>query len=171
MDIKKYLTNKEIEITNDDVDFTKLQKDLTKGMYTEDELQAELTKVKEGYATDSKSLNEKLATLQTDYDSLSNKYAEQSQTLKDKNLLNVMLEQGFKSSSFDEVSKLRTSLYGDEPDDTKAVQQVKEHFGKVYFDDPKEQAPNEGSFEAKKGDEVKNIVITRKTNLSQLMKK
>jgi hypothetical protein len=115
-------------------------------------------------------LNEKLATLQTEYDSLTNKYAEQTQNLKDKNLLNVMLEQGFKSSSFDEVSKLRTSLYGDEPDDTKAVQKVKEHFGKVYFETTKEQAPNEGSFNAKNSNEGQDIVITRNTNLSQLIK-
>lgn len=169
MDIKKYLKNKDVEISNDDFDVDKLQKDLTRGMHTDDELQAEITKVKESFATDSKSLNEKLATLQTDYDSLQNKYAEQTQTLKDKNLLNVMLEQGFKSSSFDEVSKIRTSLYGEEPDDAKAVQMVKEHFGKVYFDDLKEQAPNEGSFEAKKS-KTNDIVITRNTNLSQLFK-
>lgn len=163
MDIKKYLTKKDVEITNDDIDIEKLQKDLTKGLYTEDDLKAKVT--------ETKSLNEKLATLQADYDSLSNKYAEQSQTLKDKNLLNVMLEQGFKSGSFEEVSKLRQSLYGDEPDDAKAVQKVKEHFAKVYFDDPKEQAPNEGSFEANKGDDSKHIVITRNTSLSQLMNK
>lgn len=171
MDIKKYLLNKDIEISNDDIDVTKLQKDLTKGLYTEEDLQAEVTKTKESFADTSKSLNEKLATLQADYDSLNNKYAEQSKTLKDKNLLNVMLEQGFKSSSFDEVSKLRTSLYGDEPDDTKAVQKVKEHFGKVYFEDSKGQAPNEGSFETKKADDTSKIVITRNTKLSQLMTK
>ena len=168
MDIKKYLKNKDVEISNDDIDVEKLQKDLTKGMHTDDELQAEIAKVKEGFANDSKTLNEKLATLQTDYDSLSNKYTEQTQKLKDKNLLNAMLEQGFKSSNFEEVSKLRTSLYGDEADDTKAVQMVKEHFGKVYFDDPKGQAPNEGSFETKKA-KTNDIVITRNTSLSQLM--
>lgn len=170
MDIKKYLTNKDIEVSNNDFNVEKLQNDLTKGLYTEEQLQAEIAKVKESYATDTKGLNEKLANMQTDYDSLSNKYAEQTQELKNKNLLNVMLEQGFKSGSFDEVSKLRTSLYGDEPDDTKAVQKVKEHFGKVYFDDPKEQAPNEGSFEAKQPSETKGIVITRNTSLTQLMK-
>ena len=171
MDIKKYLTKKDVEITNDDIDIEKLQKDLTKGLYTEDDLKAKITETKQGFESETKTLNEKLATLQADYDSLSNKYAEQTQTLKDKNLLNVMLEQGFKSASFEEVSKLRQSLYGDEPDDAKAVQKVKEHFAKVYFDDPKEQAPNEGSFEAHKGDDSKHIVITRNTSLSQLMNK
>jgi hypothetical protein len=171
MEISKYLTNKDIQITNDDVNIEKLQKDLTKGMYTEDDLKAEIQKVKDSYEGSNKEVNEKLAKLQTDYDSLSNKYAEQSQDLKNKNLLNVMLEQGFKSSSFDEVSKLRQSLYGDEPDDTKAVQKVKEHFGKVYFEESKGQAPNEGSFEPKKADDTSKIVITRNTKLSQLMTK
>ena len=171
MEISKYLTNKDIQITNDDVNIEKLQKDLTKGMYTEDDLKAEIQKVKDSYEESNKEVNGKLAKLQTDYDSLSNKYAEQTQTLKDKNLLNVMLEQGFKSSSFDEVSKLRQSLYGDEPDDTKAVQKVKEHFGKVYFEESKGQAPNEGSFESKKADDTSKIVITRNTKLSQLMTK
>jgi hypothetical protein len=171
MEISKYLTNKDIQITNDDVNIEKLQKDLTKGMYTEDDLKAEIQKVKDSYEESNKEVNGKLAKLQTDYDSLSNKYAEQSQDLKNKNLLNVMLEQGFKSSSFDEVSKLRQSLYGDEPDDTKAVQKVKEHFGKVYFEESKGQAPNEGSFESKKADGTSKIVITRNTKLSQLMTK
>ena len=170
MDISKYLNNKDVQITNDDLNIEKLQKDLTKGMYTEDDLNAKIQEVKASYEGTAKESSEKLAKLQTDYDSLSNKYAEQTQTLKDKNLLNVMLEQGFKSSSFDEVSKLRTSLYGDEPDDTKAVQKVKEHFGKVYFDNQKEQAPNESSFEPKKSDADKKIVITRNTKISQLMK-
>lgn len=168
MDIKKYLTNKEIELSNDDLDFDKLQKDLTKGMYTEDELQAKIAEVKESVKNDTKSLNEKLATMQTDYDSLNNKYAEQTQELKNKNLLNAMLGEGFKADSFEEISKLRTSLYGDEPDDTKAVQSIKEHFGKVYFDDPKEQAPNEAKIETQKT-KTNDIVITRNTNLSQLM--
>lgn len=169
MDIKKYL-KKDVELSNDDFDIEKLQKDLTKGLYTEDDLQAKLKEAQDGYANEKSELSGKLATMQTDYDSLSNKYAEQTKELKDKNLLNIMLEQGFKSSSFDEVSKIRTSLYGDEADDTKAVQMVKEHFGKVYFDAPKEQAPNEGSFDAKKS-EAKDIVITRKTNLKDLMNK
>lgn len=171
MDISKYLNNKDVQITNDDLNIEKLQKDLTKGMYTEDDLNAKIQEVKSTYEGTAKESSEKLAKLQTDYDSLSNKYAEQTQTLKDKNLLNVMLEQGFKSSSFDEVSKLRTSLYGDEPDDTKAVQKVKEHFGKVYFEESKGQAPNEGSFEPKKADDTSKIVITRNTKLSQLMTK
>ena len=147
MDISKYLNNKDVQITNDDLNIEKLQKDLTKGMYTEDDLNAKIQEVKASYEGTAKESSE------------------------DKNLLNVMLEQGFKSSSFDEVSKLRTSLYGDEPDDTKAVQKVKEHFGKVYFEESKGQAPNEGSFEPKKADNTSKIVITRNTKLSQLMTK
>jgi hypothetical protein len=170
MEINKYLKNKDIEITNDDFDIEKLQKDLTKGLVKEDEVNTRLADAKTEYEKTIGDLNAKIGSMQTDYDTLSTKYAEQTQTLKDKNLLNVMLEQGFKSSSFDEVSKLRTSLYGDEPDDTKAVQKVKEHFGKVYFDNPKEQAPNESSFEPKKSDADKKIVITRNTKISQLMK-
>lgn len=171
MEISKYLTNKDIQITNDDVNIEKLQKDLTKGMYTEDEVNTRLADAKTEYEKTIGDLNAKIGSMQTDYDALSTKYAEQTQTLKDKNLLNVMLEQGFKSSSFDEVSKLRQSLYGDEPDDTKAVQKVKEHFGKVYFEESKGQAPNEGSFESKKPDDTSKIVITRNTKLSQLMTK
>ena len=171
MEISKYLTNKDIQITNDDVNIEKLQKDLTKGMYTEDEVNTRLADAKTEYEKTIGDLNAKIGSMQTDYDALSTKYAEQTQTLKDKNLLNVMLEQGFKSSSFDEVSKLRQSLYGDEPDDTKAVQKVKEHFGKVYFEESKGQAPNEGSFESKKADDTSKIVITRNTKLSQLMTK
>ena len=40
MDIKKYLTNKDIEITNDDIDIEKLTKDLRKGFIDETEAKA-----------------------------------------------------------------------------------------------------------------------------------
>ena len=39
MNIEKYLKNKEEDITNDNIDFTKLQKDLTKGYVKESDIE------------------------------------------------------------------------------------------------------------------------------------
>ena len=38
MDIKKYLTNKDIELSNEDINFEKLEKDIRKGYVSSDEI-------------------------------------------------------------------------------------------------------------------------------------
>lgn len=174
MDISKYLKNKDIEITNDDINVDKLQKDLLKGYISEEEAKAKETSAEEELNKKISELTSKVSTMQTDYDTLQGKYTEQANSLRQKNLENVMLSQGFKADNFDEVSKLRTGLYGDIKDDTEAVQKVKEHFGKVYFESESKSnpTPEESNLNSNKPkEEQKDIVITRKTSVKDLFVK
>jgi hypothetical protein len=177
MDIKKYLTNKDIEITNDDLDIEKLTKDLRKGYIEETEAKAN---AKATYETELKDLRKNLeekaslaeskyTVLENSYNDLNSRYTEQTNQLRASELRSVALENGFKSSDVEEVSKLRTSLYGDIQDDAEAVQKIKERYGKSFFESSNTQAPDEGNFgstETKPSD----VVITRKTSIKDLMK-
>lgn len=177
MDIKKYLTNKDVEITNDDIDIEKLTKDLRKGYIEETEAKAsakatyetELNDLKKNLEERASLAESKYNVLENSYNDLNTRYSEQTKALKQSELRSVALENGFKSSDVEEVSKLRTSLYADIENDTEAVQKIKDRYGKSFFDNPNAQAPNEnrfGSEQTKKND----VVITRKTSIQDLMK-
>lgn len=177
MDIKKYLTNKDIEITNDDIDIEKLTKDLRKGYIDETEAKSnakatyetEMKDLKRDFEERAKLAESKYTSLEASYNDLNSRYTEQTNLLKASELRSVALENGFKSSDVEEVSKLRTSLYNDVEDDTEAVQKIKERYGKSFFENSNTKAPDEskfGSTESKPAD----VVITRKTSIKELMK-
>ena len=177
MDIKKYLTNKDVEISNDDIDIEKLTKDLRKGFIEDSEAKAN---AKATYETDLKDLKkdledkvklaeDKYTTLENSYNDLNTRYTEQTNQLKQSELRSIALENGFNSSDVEEVSKLRTSLYSDIQDDTEAVQKIKERYGKSFFEDPKTKAPDENHFGSENA-KTKDVVITRNTSIKDLMK-
>ena len=170
MDIKKYLTNKEISLTNDDIDLDKLTQDLRKGYVEEKVAKSEL----ENQLKDTKAeLTKQYVDMENSYKDMQSRYEAQTKSLNEEKLKNVFLGQGFKADQFDEVSKLRTSLYADIKDDNEAVQKIKDHFNKVYFEtpteiNPQEQAPNEDTFGASKPKEEPKIVVSRSTPLKDL---
>ena len=171
MDIKKYLTNKEISLTNDDIDLEKLTQDLRKGYVEEKVAKSEL----ENQLKDAKAeLTKQYVDMENSYKDMQSRYEAQTKSLNEEKLKNVFLGQGFKADQFDEVSKLRTSLYADVKDDNEAVQKIKDHFNKVYFEtptepsNPQEQAPNEDTFGANKPKEEPKIVVSRSTPLKDL---
>lgn len=177
MDIKKYLTNKDIEISNDDIDIEKLTKDLRKGYIDETEAKAsakatyetELKDLRRDLEEKTKLAESKYTSLENSYNDLNSRYTEQSNLLKASELRSVALENGFKSSDVEEVSKLRTSLYSDVEDDTEAVQKIKERYGKSFFDDSLGKAPDEKNF-GSTTTKPTDVVITRKTSIQELMK-
>lgn len=173
MEISKYLKTDK-EISNDDLDFDKLTTDIKKGLEKEvkTQFESDLKSRESEFSQKEKELTEKIANMQNEYDILANKYSEQSSVVNRKNMEVAMLSQGFKQENFDEVEKLRTSIYGDIADDTEAVQKVKEHFGKVYFQEtPKfAQAPEESNFNKVDEKPKSNIVVNRNTNIKDLIK-
>ena len=82
-----------------------------------------------------------------------------------------MVEYGFNKDQFAEVSKLRSSLYGEESDDDKAISQIKEKYKNTYFptQEPttqKDDAPiNNGVAKPQE------INVSRLTRIKDLMKK
>ena len=169
MDIKKYL-KKDVEISNDDIDIEKLTEDLRKGYVVEKDYATKLQKeYEESLAEKTKEYTQKIASMQNDYDSLSTKYNETAGQIKTSNLKVAILSNGFKGADIDEVVKLRTTAYQEIADDNEALGQIKERYGKVYFDDKVEAAPNESLMNTTPPADVKPV-ITRNTNIKDLMK-
>lgn len=137
MDIKKYLKNKDIEITNEDINIEKLENDLRRGYELSSEAEE---RVSSAVAEANKTSKTEYDKLKGEYDSLQNSitdFEKRNSELAEKNktltLENVMTRQGFKEEDFKDISAMRYSMYGEEKDDTKAISQIKEKFKDTYF--------------------------------------
>ncbi len=147
MDIKKYIKNKDIEITNDDINIEKLESDLRKGYELSSDAEERLNKaVSEAQNTSKTEYNK----LKSQYDELQNsvtEYEKRNTDLAERNkslvLENVMTREGFKQEDFKDVSSMRYSMYGDEKDDAKAISQIKEKFRNTYFPKVEEEPPKQ----------------------------
>ena len=178
MDISKYLKNKDITLTNEDVDIEKLTNDLRKGYIEESEANS---KAKASYETELKDLRKQLeekanlaeskyTVLENSYNDLNARYTEQGKQLNQEHLKGIALENGFASADVEEVSKLRTSLYSDIQDDTEAVQKIKDRYGKSFFDNSVSNAPDEKNFGSGNQSKKNDVVVTRHTSIQELMK-
>jgi hypothetical protein len=176
MDIKKYITNKDIEITNDDINIDKLTQDLRKGYVLSSEVD---TQIKSAVDEANKTSSSSLAELQSKYDDISKRFedveARNTTITNEKN--QVMLERdmyiaGFEPKDFDKVSKMRTSLYAEEQDNKKALSQIMDEFkgtfGKV---ETKPIVPDEAGFNSNQTTTPVEPKITRLTSIKDLMKK
>lgn len=173
MDISKYLKNKDIQLSNEDLDFEKLEKDIRKGYV----LSEEVDKAKEEGIKESTSkyaeLENKFNALDKSYNDLQAKNVELTNNNSGLKLQMEMVSQGFTKDKFDEVSQLRTTLFKDEADDSKAISLIKEKFGATYFpklEDKKVDVPNDTNFNTQ-NKENREIKITRKTSVRDLFKK
>lgn len=170
MKIEKYLTNKDINITNDDIDVARLIKDLQQGMVSEETLNAKLEEAQKSWQEKS---SKDYADLESKYNELEKRNGDLTTSNAQLKLENIMTREGFKEEDFKEISKLRNSLYEEEKDDVKAIQEIKEKYKSTYFQEeektPFTPAPNETGV---KGNSVGNsepIEITRKTSLKDLL--
>lgn len=172
LDITKYLKNKDITISNDDLDLDKMSKDLYKGYTKNSDIE------KPDYSGYVKK--EDFDKLQSDYTTMENNYNNQTKILSDTNekmarvsLESKLVRKGFKEENFDEVVKLRNSLYADEKDDQKAVDSIAERFKNTYFAEekpPYTPAPNEnGGVNGNNGSKTNDIKITRNTSIKDLI--
>ena len=171
MDITKYLTNKDVQLSNDDINIEKLEKDIRKGYVLSEEVdKARQEALKESTATytELEDKYNKLDKTVADYETRNTDLTNQ---LKESNLKVEMVSQGFKKDQLDEVSKLRYSLFAEEQDDAKAITQIKERYGATFFpksEEPKIDIPEEPKFtdNVKK---VSDINITRQTSIKDLV--
>lgn len=171
MDITKYQKNKDIELSNDDFNIEKLEKDLRKGYVLESEVENARNEALKESTTKYSELETKYNTLEKTYNDLQEKNVETSKSLGVANLKLELSSQGFESKDFDNVIKLRNTMYAEEKDDTKAIDLIKRDYGATYFPKPQNNdVPNEGSFTSapKQTHEIK---ITRNTSIKDLMNK
>lgn len=168
MDIKKYLSNKDIELSNDDINIEKLEKDIRKGYVLSEEVEnARSQALKESTANYSE-LEEKYHKLEKSYNDIEARNTELTNSAKGLKLQVEMVSQGFKKEDLDEVAKLRNSLFAEEQDDSKAVSMIKEKYGATYFPKTTTNIPNETNFN--QGEvKPKQIEITRNTSLKNLI--
>jgi len=172
MDISKYLKNKDIQLSNEDVDFEKLEKDIRKGYVLSEEVdKARTDSIKESTSKYAE-LETKYNALDKSYNDLQAKNVELTNNNSGLKLQMEMVSQGFSKDKFDEVSQLRTTLFKDEVDDSKAIGMIKEKFGATYFPktETKTEVPNETNFNTQNKTE-REIKITRKTSVRDLFKK
>ncbi len=172
MDISKYLTNKDIQLSNEDINLEKLEKDIRKGYVLSEEVDnAKNEAIKESTSKYSE-LETKYSSLDKSFNDLQAKYTEQTNTNGALKLQVEMVSQGFDKDKFEEISQLRNTLYKDETDDSKAIAMIKEKFKATYFPqtETKTEVPQETNFNTapKQTQEVK---ITRKTSLRDLLRK
>lgn len=172
MDITKYLKNKELQVSADDFDIEKLEKDIRKGYVSSEEVEKARQEVRTEATTNYTALEEKYNKLEKSYNDTEARNVELTNTTKNLKLEVEMVSQGFKKENLQEISALRNSLFKDEADDSKAVAMIKEKYKATYF--PEEQkpviVPNESKLDngAKKAPE---IAVTRKTSIRDIFRK
>ena len=176
MDIKKYIKNKDIELSNDDFNTEKLESDLRKGYVPVEEVESQIKSAVEEANKTSKTEYDKLVaentTLQNniaDYEKRNTDLAERNKSLS---LENVMTREGFKQEDFKDISAMRYSMYGEEKDDVKAIQSIKEKYKNTYFPAPIEQPKPKDDLPINNG--VASPVepnVSRLTKIKDILKK
>jgi regulator of replication initiation timing len=175
MDIKKYIKNKDIELTNDDLDIEKLENDLRKGYELSSEIEKKVSSAVAEANNTSKSAYSELETkyndLQAKYDDIEKRNTDITERNRTLSLENVMTREGFKDEDFKDISSMRYSMYGEIKDDREAISKIKEKFQNTYF--PSQEPPK-----VKDDLPINNGVITpqeplvtRKTNIKDIVKK
>lgn len=171
MDISKYLTNKDIQLSNDDINIEKLEKDIRKGYVSSDEIEKTRKETLKENTAHYTELEEKYNKLEKSYNDIETRNTELTNNTKGLKLQVEMVSQGFKKENLEEISALRNSLFKDEEDDAKAISLIKEKYKATYFPETEKKidVPNETNFNSssKPKEEIK---ITRKTSLKDLMR-
>lgn len=170
MDITKYLKNKDIELSNDDINIEKLEKDIRKGYVLSDEVdKARQEALKENTASYTE-LEDKYNKLEKSYNDIEARNTELTNNEKGLKLQVEMVSQGFKKENLNEISALRNSLFKEEEDDAKAISMIKEKYKATYFPEPekKPDVPNEPSFNST-NEPKKEMKVTRSTNIKDIV--
>lgn len=172
MKISDYLTNKDVKISDKDFDIEKLEADIRKGYVKETDVESRIDSQKKTWEAEK---GKEFDDLKTKYDALEKSYNDTvsnldkaNKDLSSERLKTTMMTHGFKKDQFEEVAKLRTSLFGDEKDDEKAIAGIAEKFAGTYFAN-KPSVKDEGQI---RGSEVARpeIKVTRHTTIKDLMK-
>ena len=173
MDITKYLKNKDIQVSADDFDIEKLEKDIRKGYVSSDEVDKARQEVRTEATTNYTALEEKYNKLEKSYNDIEARNTELTNSTKGLKLEVEMVSQGFKKEHLSEISALRNSLFKDEEDDAKAVSMIKEKYKATYFPETEKpiEIPNETKIDNGGTVKTPEIKITRKTGIKDIVLK
>ena len=169
MDISKYITNKDIQLSNEDINFEKLEKDIRKGYVLSEEVESARNEALKEATSKYAELEEKYNSLDKSYNDLQAKHVEQTNTIGGLKLQVEMVNQGFGKDKFDEISKLRSTLYAEEKDTEKALSKIAEDFGGTYFPKTeKTEIPKEPIIASSNG-KTEEIKVNRKTSIKDIL--
>lgn len=176
MKITDYVINKDLKLEDKDFDLEKLSSDLRKGYVKETEVESRIENSKKNLIAENKKtvedLTEKFSAMEKSYNDTVSNLDKTNQELKNEKLKVVMMSHGFKKDQFEEVSKLRNSLYSEEKDDEKAISGIAEKFQRTYFNEEKNSnSTQEGPIRGNEGTKKPEIKVTRNTHVSNLFLK
>lgn len=172
MDISKYLKNKDAQVSSDDFDIEKLEKDIRKGYVLSEEVDKARNEAIKEYTTKYTALEEEKNKLEKSYADIEARNTELTNNKRGLEQKVEMVSLGFKKEDLEEVSKLRNSVYESETDDIKAFTAIKERYGSTFgftTNEPqKPVVPNEPSFNST-NQPKQEIKVTRNTNIKDLI--
>lgn len=172
MNITDYLLNKDLQVDNKDFDIEKLTKDLRKGYIKETDFESKLESLKKDWEANSKKsydeLNNKYSDLEKSYNDTVGKLDKANKELSTEKLKVTMMSQGFKKEQFDEVAKLRESLFADEKDNEKAIEGIAKKFEGTYFAKQEPISKGEGPIKGSGGTSNLEIKVDRNTPIKNL---
>lgn len=172
MNITDYLLNKDLQVDNKDFDIEKLTKDLRKGYIKETDFESKLESSKKDWEANSKKsydeLNNKYSDLEKSYNDTVGNLDKVNKELSTEKLKVTMMSQGFKKEQFDEVAKLRESLFADEKDDEKAIEGIAKKFEGTYFAKQEPISKGEGPIKGSGGTSNLEIKVDRNTPIKNL---
>ena len=173
MDISKYLKNKDIQLSNEDLDFEKLEKDIRKGYVLSDEVENARKEAKTEATANYTALEEKYNKLEKSYNDIEARNTQLTNSTKGLELQVEMVSQGFKKEQLEEISALRNSLFKDEEDNAKAISMIKEKYKATYFPEAEKpiEIPNETKLDNRGVVKAPEIKITRNTSIKDIVKK
>lgn len=171
IDLKKYAV-KGVEVDNEDFKLEKLENDLLKGYVKESEVEKPDYSNYVSKADYDKLVND-YSSLEENYNSTIKKLDDTNEKMGKVSLESKMVRAGFKDEDFEEVSKLRYSIYGEEKDDAKAIENIANRYKATFFKGEEQftAPPKEsGSFgSATNSKEKETIRISRNTKISDLI--
>ena len=172
MKITDYLLNKDLQVDDKDFDVEKLTKDLRKGYIKETDFESKLESSKKDWEAESQKtyseLNDKYSALEKSYNDTVGNLDKVNKELSTEKLKVTMMSQGFKKEQFDEVAKLRESLFADEKDDEKAISSIAEKFKGTYFTTQEPTSKGEGPIKGSGGTSNLEIKVDRNTPIKNL---
>ena len=172
MDISKYLKNKDVQLSNEDLDFEKLEKDIRKGYVLSEEVDKARNETMKEYTSKYTALEDEKNKLEKSYADLEARNTELTNKGRGLEQKVEMVSLGFKKEDLEEVSKLRNSVYAEEEDDVKAFSAIKERYGSTFGFTTKEPekpvVPNEPSFNST-NEPKQEIKVTRNTSIKDIV--
>lgn len=172
MKIADYLLNKDLKINEKDFDIEKLENDIRKGYVKETDVESKIESFRKNWEAESNKkyneLNDKYSALEKSYNDTVGNLDKANKDLSSERLKVTMMSKGFKSDQFEEVAKLRESLFADEKDDEKAISGIAEKFKGTYFASQTLAPTGEGQIKGNGGTAKPEIKVDRNTPIKNL---